>query len=683
MKILIGLLAALVITAGGYFGFEFYLQQRITNDVEATFASVRASGAKAEHGKVTFDLWRRTVTIADISGELTADPPVRLKIGRVVASGVSQPDTGRFAASRIEVTDFEAAGSIGTNTGLRASYQAPRMDVTDYAGPAGPLRRLESSNLADIYRFALEHFSAAAAKSVEVPALTLKFTPSGSSPAAGTGDYTYSGMALRDIKDGKIASSTVERVAFTVAMSPAGKSESLTGEIVNLAAYDFDASATLAMLDPARANDDKYYRTYRQLTAGAYTASFQKGLKMRVDGVTVDDVGLRPSRLQFPQLMAIIDSAPPPGTTPTPEQMRDLLGKVAGIYEGIHIGGATISGLSMDLPEGVFKLAAARLINLENGKIAEFAFEGLAGKTPQGPVTVERFALKAIDIAGLMRTSGEFAQPGRTPAVEQLVGLLTLLQGAELKGLAAPYRSVVPRLGRPSSRVRPDNNANSQVNIDVLNLAWGQFVGPIPTRARVTLKMAGPIDQSDPEPFKMLAETGLTSTSVNFDLGATWNEGDRSFAVQPGTLDIGNVLTAAVRLSLANVDRGVFSLNPLQAAIMAAQIEAGPVEFTLRDTGGIDLAITQQARQQKVSREAARQAITDAIRDSAMQLASANPDVMAVAGALTRFIENPRGTLTIKVTPRGKVSAMQVLESIRTGSLAAFARFQIEATTGR
>jgi len=38
---------------------------------------------------------------------------------------------------------------------------------------------------------------------------------------------------------------------------------------------------------------------------------------MRVDSVTVDDVGLRPSRLQFSQLMAIVDAAPPPGTTPT------------------------------------------------------------------------------------------------------------------------------------------------------------------------------------------------------------------------------------------------------------------------------------------------------------------------------------------------------------------------------
>jgi hypothetical protein len=234
-----------------------------------------------------------------------------------------------------------------------------------------------------------------------------------------------------------------------------------------------------------------------------------------------------------------------------------------------------------------------------------------------------------------------------------------------------------------SNLVAPYKNTGKPVTIDTLNLSWGQFVGPIPTRARVTVTMSGPVDASDPEPFSLLADAGLTSAAVNFDLGAAWSEGARSFALEPATLDIGNVLTAAIRLSLGNVQRATFSLNPLQAAIMAAQIEAGPVEIALRDTGGIDLAIAQQARQQNVSREAARQAITDKIRDNAMQLASANPDVMSVAGALTRFIENPRGTLTIKLTPRGKVTAMQVLESIRTGSLAAFARFQIEATTGR
>jgi hypothetical protein len=667
MKILIGLLAALVVAVGGYFGFEFYVQQRIAADIEATFASVRASGAKAEHGPVSFDLWRRTVTIANISGELAAQPPVSLKIGRVLASGVGQPAEGRFAASRIELTNFEASGTIGTRAGLRTSYQAPRIEISDYSGPARPTRHLDSSNASDVYRFGLEHFATVTATSVSVPALTMKFGPNGAAASPGTGDYIYSGVSLRDIKDGKIASSTVDRATFTVAINAAGKTESLTGEIANLAAYDFDSSATLAMLDPARANDENYYRAYRQLTFGAYSASFQKGLKMRIDGATVDDIGLRPSKLQLPQVLAIIDAAPPPGTTPTPEQTRDLIAKTAGIYEGIRIGSAAVRGFAMHLPDGgPFGIAAARLDNLENGKIGELSVEGLEGKAPRGPVKLGRFALKGLDIAGLMRTSADLSSPGQKPSPEQLLTLLALVESAEMSNLVAPYKQT----GKP-------------VSIETLNISWGQFVGAIPTRARLTVKMNTPVDGSDPDPLKMLAAAGLNSASINFDLGAAWNESGRSFAVEPATLDIGNVLTAAVRLSLTNVQRETFSLNPLLAAIMAAQIEAGPVEIVLHDTGGVDLAISQQARQQNVSVEAARRAVIDSIRENAMKMASVNPDLMTLAGALTRFIEEPRGTLTIKLTPRGKVAMLQIVQALKGSPVAALARFQLEATAGR
>ena len=95
VKIALGVLAALVIAVGGFFGFEFYLQQRIANDIEAAFANVRASGAKASHGRIAFDLWSRTITVADVAGEFSAQPPVSVKIGRVTATGVSQPDAGR------------------------------------------------------------------------------------------------------------------------------------------------------------------------------------------------------------------------------------------------------------------------------------------------------------------------------------------------------------------------------------------------------------------------------------------------------------------------------------------------------------------------------------------------------------------------------------------------------------
>lgn len=323
-------------------------------------------------------------------------------------------------------------------------------------------------------------------------------------------------------------------------------------------------------------------------------------------------------------------------------------------------------GVSIETPDGPFRLAAVRLGKLDNGKLAEFALEGLDARAPQGPVKVGRFALKSLDVANLMRFAAQFSASGVNLTPDQLAALGLLLEGTELQGLVAPYK-----------------DTSKPINIDTLNLSWGQFVGPIPTRARATLKMSGPVDVMDPEPFRTLASAGIDNTSVIFDLGAAWTEGTRAFALEPVTLEIGNVFTAAARLSVANVPREVFSLNPLQAAIMAAQIEAGPVELALRDVGGIDLAVAQYARTQNVSREAARRAIVDNIRAVAMQMVTANPDAMAIAGAITRFVESPRGTMSIKLTPRGKVPMMALVETLRINPMAALARFQVDASVGR
>ena len=44
-------------------------------------------------------------------------------------------------------------------------------------------------------------------------------------------------------------------------------------------------------------------------TAGPYTVTSAQGLRMRIDGMTVDDIGVRPSRLQLPALLALMPAA--------------------------------------------------------------------------------------------------------------------------------------------------------------------------------------------------------------------------------------------------------------------------------------------------------------------------------------------------------------------------------------
>ena len=663
-KLPIGVLAAAVLAITGFFGFQFYVQHRIAREIEAAFEPIRAAGGKASHGAVSFDLLSRTVRVADLASESAAQPPMRVKIASLTASGASQPDPTRFAADTIEATDIEFEVGIGApeTWHLSYAYKVPRVVIKNFAGPAGQRPPLAGSTAADYVRSALEQFATVTAASITAPSIASKIGIGGGATGGQTIDYTYTNLALSDIDHGKIGAMKVERAHFTADPLQPGTTEKLGGDIANIAAFDLDSGAVLGMLDPARANDDNYVRLYRQVSLGDYAISLQKGARMHLDGITIDDVGLRPSRLQLPQLIAMISSMPSQGTPPTPAQTRDLMQKVAGIYEGMRIGNAEMRGLTIETPQGPFALAAIRF-NLENGKIGEFALEGLEGRSPQGPVKIGRFALKSLDVANLLRLTSDFSSPGQTPSPDRLFGLLQLMDGTEIKDLVAPFKTT-----------------NKQVTINTISLNWGQFVGPIPTKARLTAKFTTPIDAADPAQ-KQLVAAGMTAAAIDFDLGATWTEASGAFALDPVTFDFGDVLKASARVSLANVPRAVFSTDLPQAMATAAQIEAGPIALTLQDVGGVDLVVAQYARTQNVSREAARGAIVDSIKTSA-KAKTDNADALAVADALGRFIENPRGTLIIKLTPLGKVPAMQLVQLIETDPFVALAQFQIEVSSG-
>ena len=657
IKILYGALAAIVIVVGGFFGFQLYTQHRIASEVEAAFEQIRAAGGKASHGKVSFDLLSRTVTVADIVSELAAQPPVSVKIARVTASGVSQPEATRFSADSIDATDIEVGLAMAAPAGMNLTYKVPRITVKNYSGPASVQRPPASASFIDLYRFGLEQFASITASSITAPSLAGTMNFGAATP--GGGDVTYSGLAMEGIKDGKIASMKVDAFVFTINMQPAGKAEKLTGNLANLASYDIDINAMAAMFDPQRVNDDQYVRAYRQVTAGPYVVTSGQGMNMRIEGMTIDDVGLRPSRLQLPALLAMI---PPAGAAPpTPAQAREMMDKVAGLYEGIRMGDAEMRGLSMQTPQGPFKMSAMRF-NLENGKIGEFALEGVDTGSPKGPIKVGRFALKSVDVANLLRMTAQFA--AQKPSPDQALGMIALIEGVEVKGLVAPFKDT----GKP-------------VNIDTISLNWGQFVGPIPSQAHLVAKLTTPIDPADAA-FQPLVAAGMNSVAIDFDLGAVWTEAPRTFVLAPVSLELGNLLKASARVSFANVPRGVFSINPVQAVNMAAQIEAGTIELTLRDLGGVDLAIAQYARTQNVSPDDARRAVIESIRTSTAEAAATNPDVAVLVDALAHFVESPKGTLTLKLTPHGKVPAMQVIQVLKIDPLTALAQFRIEASTG-
>jgi hypothetical protein len=121
-RILIGTIALLALGAGGWFGFNLYVQHRATSEVEAAFERIRAGGSKASHGKITFEPSSRTLTIEDVNVEPAQPQLAGIKVAKVTAVGVRQPDETRFTADSLEASGMEIAYTSNERIKLKASY---------------------------------------------------------------------------------------------------------------------------------------------------------------------------------------------------------------------------------------------------------------------------------------------------------------------------------------------------------------------------------------------------------------------------------------------------------------------------------------------------------------------------------------------------------------------------------
>ncbi|MFK4498566.1 hypothetical protein ABIF86_002857 [Bradyrhizobium japonicum] len=657
-RILIGLIVAAVLAAGGWFGFNLYVQHRATAEVEAAFEQMRQQGGKASHGKITFELATRTLTIEDIAVTPGNLPQAQVKIAGIKGTGVCLVDDIRFSADSIDITGVEVALDQAPPAKLKVSYKIPQLTMRDYAGPVHAAAAPADNSMIEMYRYALSQYTGVTASSLTAPTLTMSFD-SGNA-AAGSGEFTYTGLAIQNLKHGKIDAMKADRAVISVEVKQPGKPDKLTGELSNIIVNDFDATAILAALDPQTSGDDNYRRVYRQVSAGPYTLKSAQAIRVDIDGFAIEDIAVQPSKFRLADVLAALpqDQSAPQTPAQAQAQARELLEKLAGVYEGVRIGKAEMGKTSIGTPQGTAKINAVRY------REGDFAVEGVDTPSPQGQFKMERFALKSFSITNLMRWAAGLSNPGQAPSPDQMLGLFRVLEGAEIKGVVSPYK-----------------NTRQLITIDTISLNWGQLIGSIPSKANLVVKMVTPTDPSNPAQ-RPLIMAGVDKLAIDLDLGAAWTESSGAFALAPATIDLGNLAKAQARFALANVPRGLFTTDPAQAMGQAAQVETGTIELSLRDSGVVDLVVAQFSRMQNVSRDAARSTIAEMIRAQGEKVTAANLDAKAAVDALAGFVETSGQTLTIKLTPLGKLPVLQLMDALNSEPIVALAQFRIEASTG-
>lgn len=652
-RILIGVIVAAMLGASGWFGFNLYVQHRTTSEVEAAFEQMRSGGGKASHGKITFELATRTLTIEDINIEPAPPLLANVKVAKVTAVGVRQPDEAHFSADSIEASGVEVGFTSTEPTTVKANYKIPQISARDVSGPTRAASAPPSGSITDMYRFMLAQYATVSASSIAVP--TVAVNVDAGTGNVGSGDYVYSGLAVQNVNRGKIETAKTDRITYTIDLAQPGKPAKMSGELSGLAAYDFDATAVRAALEQQGSSDDSFHRIYRRISANSYTATTAPGMRVQIDGITFDDIAIRPSKFRPAEIIALV---PADGSTPTPAQSRDMIEKIADFFEGFQIGKVEIGKQTVETPQGTGRLNA---VKYDQDRIA---LEGLDIPLPQGQLKMERFALKSFSAANLMRWAASFRTPGQPPSPDQMLGLFRVLEGVEIKGVVAPYK-----------------NTRQLVTIDTLSLDWGQLIGSIPSKANLVLKMVTPTDPANPAQ-RPLIMAGVDKLAINLDLGAAWTESSGAFALAPAMIDLGNLAGAQARIALANVPRGVFTTDPVQAMNDAGQIEIGAIELSLRDSGAVDLVVAQFSRIQNVSRDAGRSAIVEMIRVQGEKFAASNLDAKATADALADFVSTSGQTLSLKLTPLGKLPVLQLMDVLNSEPVIALAQFRIEASTG-
>jgi hypothetical protein len=403
--------------------------------------------------------------------------------------------------------------------------------------------------------------------------------------------------------------------------------------------------------DEASASYEQFSARRIEIKNLEFAASDDEAAK--VDDLVIEDMSLSPPALQPPLA---------PDRMSGPEGLK----KAAEAIAGFQIGKIEVRDVNIEKPNFHFNLATFSLDKLERGKISELNFGRFDLASERENEQAKRIVLRGIDVAGLLRQSAALNGMGQPPTPNQVGELLTVFNGFEIEDLTAPDT----RLGAQSG---------DTIHIDSMQASWGQFIGTTPTSVRVTVKAAIPILSSDDGPLKALREAGHNSYSFTLDIGVRWIESDQTYVIAPALVGLDNLFSVSAMLVITNVPPTAFSSDDPDALDeVFALLGVGTIELSLHDTGGVSLLLGQAAKNQNVTVEAARKAFIDDLYRQA--LSEKDIDMLPYLITLSQFIETPGATLKVVITPKGRITLVQALQTLKTVPDGLLSQFDIQTT---
>ncbi|QRG06367.1 hypothetical protein EZH22_26010 [Xanthobacter dioxanivorans] len=637
-----GLAVLVVLSAAGWFGFLEWTRAKVRSEVDAAFAALRETGAKASFTDASFDPRERAVTVSGIS-IVSPEGGASLKIARLFARGGERPHDRRVSVEALDVDGLEVALTGEAAAGGTVTYTLPKVMIDQYTGPMTLIAAGEGDGPFGALRVALRQIAATTAAKVTIPEVKGRIVPAGAQPV----EVNYSEIAAEGVNAGTIRSLIVDRVTFAFTPPSDGADRApgpvpgrISGRIDGIVAARIDTAPLLAATNPPGATSagmDNYGLIYGKVVTGPYVLTQDNGPRMRAASLLMEQVGIRPSAFDAKRTTALRDLQLKSSSQLTPDERRRALDLSRDIIDGIAFRTLAASGVETEQDGQKGRIASMRIEGLAASVIDEVSLEGMEGAGAGGaPGKVGRFAIRRLDLNQLSRLAAEQNAPSPVSALM----LFKLFSGIELSGVEVPY-------GEGDAR-------NEPVKIGAFALSWGGSAGALPTRLDLALTdVSGPIRADDGEPFTYLAAAGIKRATVSFALKAAYDASARTLTVAPATAEVKEAFRLSVESAIGDVPPAAFS-DATGFISALPTVAAGPVKVTLTDLGLARLMFAQLAASEGVSEEEYRRQVVEMVESMVADLTEAAPDAADLGSAVVAFVRQP-GTLTVTATPKERV----------------------------
>jgi hypothetical protein len=384
---------------------------------------------------------------------------------------------------------------------------------------------------------------------------------------------------------------------------------------------------------------------------------------IRIDGLVIDDLDVSRA-IDWQRLRALAEAGS--GPLRSVPQPQDVLPVVAETLEGIRFGRLEMRGLGFREGAKGVDVASVRVDGLVGGRFKELTVRGVSSIALPEKVSLGRLVLRKLDLAGMLRGVAQLSAVNRPPTPDEIAALLDALEGVEMDDVVVPDQ-------------RPGHAGGDVIRILSLQVSWGQLAGTLPTSARYAVKAEMPIADQDGGPFKALRDSGIDTLTVAFDIGSAWNEQTRTLVLSPATVELNNLLSVSLKLSIGDFSPDVLVADPVKKGLTARVLEVGPIEVSVHDNGAVDFAASQVARNQAISAGDARAKMIEDMKRAARRQPRQNVEFERLVDALGRFLAKDGETLKITLTPKGRVNLAQTFE---LDPIDALSQFIVEASVG-